>query len=104
MLLEEEGDQFDENQFIVTPNDRIFKTSELSSPFADSKLQSAQSFKLSDEDPHSIESVKVETASLILDLNESALVAFNKDEIEKAFLSFKKCQGLLSKRINFSLT
>jgi len=38
MLLEEEGDQFDENQFIVTPNDRIFKTSELSSPFADSKL------------------------------------------------------------------
>lgn len=43
------------------------------------------------------ETVKVEAAASILELNEKALAYFNAEEIEKAFLNFKKCQTMMSK-------
>lgn len=56
-----------------------------------SKLASPASFQLTDSTPMTNETVKVEAAASILELNEKALTYFNQEEIEKAFLNFKKC-------------
>jgi len=94
-----QADQLDENQFIITPSDKIFQNEALASPFEEkaSKAHSTLSLKSSDKELSQIEKSKVEAASMILELNEQALASFGKEDIEKAFLSFKKCQGLLSK-------
>ena len=96
---DDKDDLADEGEFIVTPNDRVFRESESSTPVIEqtSKLASPSSFHLTDSTPMTNETVKVEAAASILELNEKALAYFNAEEIEKAFLNFKKCQTMMSK-------
>lgn len=61
----------------------MFKNESLASPFENKKIVENELTKT--------EKAKVEAASLILELNEQALASFAKDDIEKAFLNFKKC-------------
>jgi hypothetical protein len=62
----------DENQFIITPSDKVFQHDGLASPFEEkvSKGNSTLSLKSIDKEMSQIEKSKVEAASLILDLNE----------------------------------
>jgi hypothetical protein len=77
----------------VTPEDNALRDFEPSTPVIElaSKLASPSSFHLTDSTPMTNQTAKVEAAASILELNEKALAYFNSDEIEKAFLNFKKC-------------
>ena len=77
----------------MTPEEKVFESPDQETPIVEpvSKMQSPSSFHITDAGPSSTEAVKVEAAASILEMNEKALVAFNNDEIEKAFLNFKKC-------------
>lgn len=72
LLDDPKSDLIDENQFIITPSDKVFQNEGLASPFEEkaSKGNSTLSLKSMDKEMSQIEKSKVEAASLILELNE----------------------------------
>ena len=78
LLDDPKSDSLDENQFIITPSDKVYQHQALASPFEEkaSKANSTLSLKSSDNELCQLEKSKVEAASLILELNEQALAFF----------------------------